>query len=118
LKKKDVKKTLLDINDESINIHVKSYNEFRAIGLVLMGVGTIFGLIAVEKAIGEESYFGLTPLYPEGTSDPYFAAFLITYIGGVVLLVSSPKHFNKAVDRYNEIVITPTSNGVGLVYRF
>ena len=120
LKKKDVKKILLDINDESINKHVKSYTDLRVAGYALSGIGVIFGVIVIEKT-ETASYFVLPPLLiqtnPEETK-PYQIAFIVSLAGGIVLFAISKQHLKKAVKKYNKIVFTPTSNGVGLVYRF
>ena len=120
LEKKDVKNILLDIDDESINKHVKSYNDLKVAGYVLSGMSVIFGAIAIKKSSTEEDYLLATiPVVTfEENPVPYYFASFWSLAGGVVLFAFSNKHLKKAVEKYNKIVITPTSNGVGLVYRF
>lgn len=107
IKKKELKAFLIDSNDEEIVNNIKVSNSFYVGGGIMLGIGVVF--MSMDKWNEEVN----------GNSNiPMAVGSLSLIVLGVGMIINSEIKLKRAVNRYNEIILTPTSNGIGFVYRF
>ena len=105
--RKELKRFLLNTNDADIVNNVNVSNRSYLGGGIMLGLGVVF--MSIDK--WNNSSTG-------NSSTPVAVGSLTLIILGLGALINSERKLKAAVTRYNETIITPTSNGVGLVYRF
>jgi len=106
--RKEIKRKLLAVENDEITSKVRTYNALKGIGFVSSATSVIFFMSGYIDSKSDSPSYSLVR-YGWG---------IITGFVGITTLLGSEIVFKKAINRYNEIVIAPTSNGVGLVYRF
>ncbi len=107
IKKKELKAFLINSNDVEIANNIKVSNSSFVGGGIMLGIGVVF--MSMDK--WNEKVTG-------NSSTPMAVGSLSLIVLGLGMIINSEIKLKRAVNRYNEIILTPTSNGVELVYRF
>ena len=105
IKKKELRRFLINMNDVEITSNVKASNRSYVGGGIMFGIGVVFMSLDKwnEKVTGNSSI-------------PVAAGSLTMIVLGMGLIINSEIKLKAAVNRNNEIVLAPTSNGAGLIY--
>ena len=107
IKKKELKRFLINTNDTEIIDNVIASNGSGVAGGIMLGIGVVF--ISIDK---------WNDITTGNSSNEVAVGSLTLIILGVGMIINSERKLKTAAKRYNEIIIAPTSNGVGFVYRF
>jgi hypothetical protein len=97
---------LLSLNDEEINREYKSFKKWRKAELFISAIPGVFAITQISSHTFKRDQF-----------NGVFIGTLITLIGTGMIAKS---HFRKAINRYNSLVVAPTSYSLGITvgYRF